>query len=136
MKKPCVYRHFDADQRVLYIGATGDHRERTRQHKRRSPWFAKVIFVRAQPYATIEEARAAEKRAIAEERPPFNISDSSGRPRRYGDIMFARFLDGTFDRIAVVLDPSEDRADFMRRAVEKELERREKRESKNKARKK
>lgn len=39
--------------------------------------------------------------------------------------MQARFPEGTFARIAAVLSESEDRTDFVRQAVEAELERRE-----------
>tara|TARA_R110002074_G_scaffold262994_1_gene435092 strand:- start:9880 stop:10014 length:135 start_codon:yes stop_codon:yes gene_type:complete len=38
--------------------------------------------------------------------------------------MQARFADGTFARIAAVLRPGEGRTDFIREAVERELERR------------
>jgi hypothetical protein len=40
--------------------------------------------------------------------------------------MVARFPEGTFDRIAAVLDDGEDRTSFVRAAVERELKRREK----------
>lgn len=39
--------------------------------------------------------------------------------------MEARFPEGTFGRIASVLDEGEDRTDFIRTAVESELDRRE-----------
>jgi hypothetical protein len=38
--------------------------------------------------------------------------------------MVARFIGGTFDRIKAVLRPKEDRADFVREAVEREIKRR------------
>ncbi|WP_425326599.1 YlcI/YnfO family protein [Pseudaminobacter salicylatoxidans] len=38
--------------------------------------------------------------------------------------MPGRFPEGTFDRIDSVLEPGENRADFVRRAVERELKRR------------
>jgi len=41
--------------------------------------------------------------------------------------MQARFPEGTFDRIEAVLAENEDRTDFVREAVEKELKRRERR---------
>jgi hypothetical protein len=41
--------------------------------------------------------------------------------------MQARFPEGTFARIAVVLKGKEDRTDFVRDAVERELKRRERR---------
>ena len=39
--------------------------------------------------------------------------------------MQARFPEGTFDRIEAVLAEAEDRTDFVREAVERELKRRE-----------
>ncbi len=48
-----------------------------------------------------------------------------GRKKRWNEDMQARFPDGTFDRIADALLSDEDRTDFVRKAVENELERRE-----------
>jgi len=48
-----------------------------------------------------------------------------GRPPRWSQNMQARFRSGTFERIAVVLHENEDRTDFVREAVEREIERRE-----------
>jgi hypothetical protein len=49
-----------------------------------------------------------------------------GRKMKYTEEMRARFSPGTFDRIADVLGDTEDRTDFVREAVERELQRREK----------
>jgi hypothetical protein len=48
-----------------------------------------------------------------------------GRKKRWSEDMQARFPEGTFARIEAVLEESEDRTDFVRAAVERELERRE-----------
>lgn len=48
-----------------------------------------------------------------------------GRVKRWAEDMQARFVEGTFARIAAVLRPSEDRTDFVREAVDHELARRE-----------
>ena len=48
-----------------------------------------------------------------------------GRKKRWTEDMQARFLKGTFARISAVLIDKEDRTDFVRVAVERELERRE-----------
>ncbi|RVU19126.1 hypothetical protein EOE48_09565 [Methylobacterium oryzihabitans] len=48
-----------------------------------------------------------------------------GRKRRWAEDMSARFPEGTFARIAAVVREDEDRTDFVRAAVEAELERRE-----------
>lgn len=50
-----------------------------------------------------------------------------GRTKRWSEDMQARFPDGTFDRIEAVLENGEDRTDFVRAAVERELKRRERR---------
>lgn len=49
-----------------------------------------------------------------------------GRKKLWSEDMQARFPEGTFDRIEAVLEDSEDRTDFLRVAVERELKRREK----------
>jgi hypothetical protein len=48
-----------------------------------------------------------------------------GRKKRWAEDMQARFPEGTFDRIAEVLGDGEDRTDFVRDAVEREIKRRE-----------
>lgn len=43
----------------------------------------------------------------------------------WAEDMQARFPEGTFERIEAVLESGEDRTDFVRSAVERELKRRE-----------
>lgn len=52
-----------------------------------------------------------------------------GRPPLWSQNMQARFRSGTFERIADVLHEDEDRTDFVREAVEREIERRESQKS-------
>ena len=49
------------------------------------------------------------------------------RMLRYVEKMLARFPAGTLDRIDAVREPLEDRAEFVRAAIERELQRRERR---------
>lgn len=48
-----------------------------------------------------------------------------GRKKRWSEDMVARFAEGTFARMDAVRDDGEDRTDFIRDAVERELKRRE-----------
>lgn len=48
-----------------------------------------------------------------------------GRTKRWEEDMQARFAKGTFARIDAVRDDREDRTDFIREAVDRELKRRE-----------
>jgi hypothetical protein len=52
-----------------------------------------------------------------------------GRKKRWAEDMVARFATGTFARISAVLRPGEDRTDFVRQAVERELKTREARKA-------
>lgn len=53
-----------------------------------------------------------------------DIPRAVGRPPLWSENMQARFAAGTFDRISKVLGEKEDRTDFIREAVERELKRR------------
>jgi len=48
-----------------------------------------------------------------------------GRPKLWSEDMQSRFAEGTFARIEEVLKKGEDRTEFVRAAVERELKRRE-----------
>ena len=48
-----------------------------------------------------------------------------GRKKQWAEDMQARFAEGTFSRIAAALAEGEDRTDFVRAAVEREIDRRE-----------
>ena len=49
---------------------------------------------------------------------------SPHRKKKYHEEMMARFPKGTFAMIRKVIKPDEDRTDFVRAAVQKEIERR------------
>jgi hypothetical protein len=52
-----------------------------------------------------------------------------GRTKRWSEDMVARFPEGTFERIDSARSEDEDRTDFIREAVERELKRRERKSS-------
>lgn len=71
-KEPCVYRHFDKHDTLLYIGACSNYVLRNQQHKNTSKWFPKSARFTIELYPTIAEAREAELNAIWIERPVYN----------------------------------------------------------------
>jgi hypothetical protein len=60
------------------------------------------------------------------------IKPRMGRKKRWHDVMGAKFPAKTFERIAAMLEENEDRTDFVREAVERELKRREEARRKHK----
>lgn len=56
-----------------------------------------------------------------------------GRPPLYSQNMQARFRAGTFERIEAVLADGEDRTDFVRAAVDAEIQRRQRKAARDSA---
>jgi hypothetical protein len=52
-----------------------------------------------------------------------------GRKKRWSEDMVARFEEGTFKRMDSLREEGEDRTDFVREAVEREIRRRERRQA-------
>jgi hypothetical protein len=67
-----VYRCFDAEGRLLYIGASSSVKQRLRGHRQKSPWWSEVAEVAVDPPLPYDDAREAEKDAIVAEQPRHN----------------------------------------------------------------
>ncbi|WP_375264125.1 hypothetical protein [Palleronia sp.] len=77
---PCaLYRHYDAEGRLLYIGKTVNPRSRASLHKIRSRWFRDVERIELQWFDDEALACAAEISAIADEKPIHNVHHNPAR---------------------------------------------------------
>lgn len=72
-----VYRAFDDDGRLLYIGSSVCVDARMRYHEQHSPWWPFHADLERTAYPTLTEARVAEKAAIATEHPRWNVAHRS-----------------------------------------------------------
>lgn len=68
-----LYRHFDADGVLLYVGITSSIPRRTAEHASRSHWSDDAVSMTWETFETREEALAAERLAIAAEKPLHNV---------------------------------------------------------------
>lgn len=68
-----VYRVYDADERLLYIGVTVDLKNRLRVHGYQSPWYVDAARVDAESFPDRPTAFDAEAYAIREEAPLHNV---------------------------------------------------------------
>lgn len=76
-----LYRAFDDQDRLLYVGISDVEFTRLAQHGANSPWAVYCVKLTFQRWASRQEAEEAERTAIASEDPVFNYQ---GRPtRRY-----------------------------------------------------
>lgn len=72
MTRTAVYRHYDADGRLLYVGAARSFGNRTQTHLRESEWVSQSVRAEAVFYPTRAEALDAEMAAIQAEKPIYN----------------------------------------------------------------
>lgn len=72
-----VYRLFDKDGRLLYIGSTVDPDRRWQQHRRERRWWSEVAGYKLDWHQGRSRAYKAEDAAIKAERPLYN---GSGTP--------------------------------------------------------
>jgi predicted GIY-YIG superfamily endonuclease len=71
---PVVYRAYDRNCRLLYVGCTKNLASRLRAHTARtgSGWWSEVSCVSVEEFPTYDDAWLAESRAIADEAPLYN----------------------------------------------------------------
>lgn len=80
-----LYRFYDADGALLYVGITGVGIVRWYAHAVDKAWWTQVASVKLEHFATRDEALAAESAAILAERPRHNvIGIKPPRPARVG----------------------------------------------------
>lgn len=85
--KHYLYRHFNTEGRLLYVGISRDASKRLAQHRAHAPWFDEIATVDVTAFETREKAAEAERRAIQKERPVHNVfgspwSANASRPKR------------------------------------------------------
>lgn len=70
-----LYRFFDRDGDLLYVGISTDPRKRMNDHRVHKSWWSRSTRVELEHYGSWDEARAAEKVAIKVENPVHNVAD-------------------------------------------------------------
>lgn len=83
--RPVVYRLYDKNDRLIYIGATHHLPMRMKFHEQRSWWNDLIGRIEYADYPTRDDALAAEAVAIQEEEPVYNVLHRQGRHRDFAD---------------------------------------------------
>jgi Nuclease subunit of the excinuclease complex len=99
----CVYKHFDSDGRLLYVGCTKNFYARSAAHNR-SAWAMKVAGIEIIQFSDIKEAKRVERNLIDTLAPVFNNDTVVMKNRR---ITNSRLRDiELFDKIREYLKAS------------------------------
>jgi predicted GIY-YIG superfamily endonuclease len=84
--KTALYRQFNKENKLLYVGISLDYSKRIKQHYKGSAWFLDVTNIELQWFDTREEALKAEREAIRVEQPECNkhhINDGDERVPKF-----------------------------------------------------
>lgn len=93
-KVSIVYRAYDAEHRLLYVGLTSSSmRTRMALHKSKSEWFVLCSRVSEEKFDNRRAAEEAERLAIINEKPLFNKVKLIPGAKRWQDVMTDRERD-------------------------------------------
>jgi predicted GIY-YIG superfamily endonuclease len=68
-----LYRHFDENGLLLYVGMSANPVRRTRDHAGYEKWFSEIREIKMQPFESRSDALENERQAILIEKPKFNV---------------------------------------------------------------
>ena len=71
--KQYLYRHFNADGELLYVGITNNLGKRIKDHSKLSAWFEDIGNITVEKFDTREEVLERERQAIISEKAKYNI---------------------------------------------------------------
>ena len=74
-----LYRYFDAEGRLLYVGISFSAIARAAQHRQLKGWWRDVANMTVTHLLTRRDAEQAEREAIITEKPIHNVSHSTGK---------------------------------------------------------
>lgn len=80
MTPTILYRFFDADDQLLYVGVAGTATQRWEQHAKEKGWWRDVAKTTVDHHPSRPSAMAAERNALRAEKPKYNVVHNDSRP--------------------------------------------------------
>jgi hypothetical protein len=80
-ERTALYRFFNAEGALLYVGITKNFGQRWTNHAKSKPWWPEAQRHTAEWFDTRREAEAAEKQAVVAECPKYNLVHKPRPPR-------------------------------------------------------
>lgn len=79
MSRQALYRFYDAEGVLLYVGITMNPAQRWKDHSKEKPWWVDVAHITLEDHSDREAVELAERAAIRRERPRYNVVHNAGR---------------------------------------------------------
>lgn len=76
-----VYRLYDLDGVLLYVGVTSQLQRRLMTHKNKFEWWNEVVRVGLDHFQDRNNALAFESKIIKEEKPKYNVKQTDKEPK-------------------------------------------------------
>ena len=73
-RRCAIYRHYDAEGRLLYVGKSVQPLNRQQQHEVEAHWFHHIVKIEIEWFDFTADMDVAERHAIATESPIFNLA--------------------------------------------------------------
>lgn len=80
-----LYKAYDADGALIYVGISGDWAKRLCQHRGASPWYYDIARLEVEWFSDRWQALAREKALIAEHEPKWNWAGTMREYQRRTD---------------------------------------------------
>lgn len=84
MAKQYLYRHYDKDGKLLYVGVSNNFEFRTQSHRYTSVWYEQIVRFTVDIYEDRKSVLKAEDLAIKNEEPLYNRPPGKKLPRPMG----------------------------------------------------
>jgi excinuclease UvrABC nuclease subunit len=82
-KPHVLYRMYDPERRLLYVGLTTNLEDRLADHRSMKRWWRDVATIELEHFPTREGAVEAERRAIIDDVPEYNVTNGYAEPNGY-----------------------------------------------------
>ncbi len=80
-----LYRFFNVERDLLYVGITADPTRRFDKHSREKDWWTEVEIIEMQHFPDRQSVLAAEREAIRDEKPLHNVRMNAGMEKVHAD---------------------------------------------------
>lgn len=123
MTEQILYRFYDENDQLIYVGITHTWYQRFHQHEKNSGWFSEAVKVTFERFPDRESVEQAELEIIQRERPAHNkyanpdYESTSAHGQKIRSWVFNRYIDDAHKPMADFVDTARDKFKWPRKSA-------------------